>query len=142
MKRFIEVILEHASIFLGNSRASKAIEPDSKEEIKNNIELALYKNASIHVIYGNRSFTGDIVKYDTERQRIIMKNFKRQVTSIINLEDIQKITLVPESVKTSQQQEKKTEQRHNAKGTKKRRCRQWGFEHIGEKIEHQPIKKH
>lgn len=92
---------------LGNSRASKAIEPDSKEEIKNNIELALYKNASIHVIYGNRSFTGDIVKYDTERQRIIMKNFKRQVTSIINLEDIQKITLVPESVKTSQQQEKK-----------------------------------
>ena len=110
MKRFIEVILEHASILLGNSRASKAIEPDSKEEIKNNIELALYKNASIHVIYGNRSFTGDIVKYDTERQRIIMKNFKRQVTSIINLEDIQKITLVPESVKTSQQQEKKTEQ--------------------------------
>ncbi|HFH9842410.1 TPA: hypothetical protein ACGORE_000924 [Streptococcus suis] len=110
MKRFIEVILEHASIFLGNSRASKAIETDSKEEIKNNIELALYKNASIHVIYGNRSFTGDIVKYDTERQRIIMKNFKRQVTSIINLEDIQKITLVPESVKTSQQQEKKTEQ--------------------------------
>ena len=110
MKSFIEVILEHASIFLGNSRASKAIEPDSKEEIKNNIELALYKNASIHVIYGNRSFTGDIVKHDTERQRIIMKNFKRQVTSIINLEDIQKITLVPESVKTSQQQEKKTEQ--------------------------------
>mgnify|MGYP003621259082 CR=1 FL=1 len=82
----------------------------AKEEIKNNIELALYKNASIHVIYGNRSFTGDIVKYDTERQRIIMKNFKRQVTSIINLEDIQKITFVPESVKTSQQQEKKTEQ--------------------------------
>lgn len=74
------------------------------------IELALYKNASIHVIYRNRSFTGDIVKYDTVRQRIIMKNFKRQVTSIIKLEDIQKITLVPESVKTSQQQENKTEQ--------------------------------
>ncbi len=76
MKRFIEVILEHASIFLGNSRASKAIEPDSKEEIKNNIELALYKNASIHVIYGNRSFTGDIVKYDTERPTYYYEKFQ------------------------------------------------------------------
>ncbi|HFI0646139.1 hypothetical protein P7J18_08745 [Streptococcus suis] len=104
MKRFLEVILEQVNIFLGNSKAPKTIEPDSKEEIKNNLELALYKKAAIHVIYGKRSFTGDIVKYDKERQRIIMKNFKRRVTSIINIQDIKKITLVPESVKTSQKQ--------------------------------------
>ncbi|MFI3086690.1 hypothetical protein [Streptococcus sp. 2022WUSS037] len=106
MKRFLEVILEQVNIFLGNSKASKTIEPDSKEEIKNNLELALYKKAAIHVIYADRSFTGDIVKYDKERQRIIMKNFKRRVTSIINIQDIKKITLVPESVKTSQKQTK------------------------------------
>ncbi len=102
MKRFMQAILEQVSIFLGNSKAAETIEPDSKEEIKNNLELALYKKAAIHVIYGDRSFTGDIVKYDRERQRIIMKNFKRRVTSIINIGDIKKITLVPESVKTSQ----------------------------------------
>ncbi|HEM3592875.1 TPA: hypothetical protein U1C11_001890, partial [Streptococcus suis] len=79
---------------------------DSKEEIKNNLELALYKKAAVHVIYGDRSFTGDIVKYDTDCQRIIMKNFKRQVTSIIKIEDIKKVTLVPDSIKTSQQQTK------------------------------------
>ncbi|KPA61295.1 hypothetical protein XK25_08625, partial [Streptococcus suis] len=44
--------------------------------------------------------------YDTDRQRIIMKNFKRQVTSIIKIEDIKKVTLVPDSIKTSQQQTK------------------------------------
>ncbi|WP_029186331.1 hypothetical protein [Streptococcus suis] len=106
MKRFLEVILEQVNIFLGNSKAPKTIEPDSKEEIKNNLELALYKKAAIHVIYNDRSFTGDIVKYDKERQRIIMKNFKRQVTSIIKIEDINKVTLVPDSIKTSQQQTK------------------------------------
>ncbi|HFI0029370.1 TPA: hypothetical protein ACGO2A_000353 [Streptococcus suis] len=106
MKRFLEVIIEQVNIFLGNSKAPKTIEPDSKEEIKNNLELALYKKAAIHVIYNDRSFTGDIVKYDKERQRIIMKNFKRQVTSIIKIEDINKVTLVPDSIKTSQQQTK------------------------------------
>ncbi|HFI0467576.1 TPA: hypothetical protein ACGPAL_001145 [Streptococcus suis] len=106
MKRFLEVILEQVNIFLGNSKAPKIIEPDSKEEIKNNLELALYKKAAIHVIYGDRSFTGDIIKYDTERQRLIMKNFKRRVTSIIKVQDIKKITLVPESVKNSQKQTK------------------------------------
>ncbi|ATZ04152.1 hypothetical protein [Streptococcus suis] len=106
MKRFLEVILEQVNIFLGNSKAPKSIEPDSKEDIKNNLELALYKKDAVHVIYGDRSFTGDIVKYDTDRQRIIMKNFKRQVTSIIKIEDIKKVTLVPDSIKTSQQQTK------------------------------------
>ncbi|HFH9837184.1 TPA: hypothetical protein ACGOVD_001653 [Streptococcus suis] len=106
MKRFLEVILEQVNIFLGNGKAPKTIEPDSKEEIKNTLELALYKKAAIHVIYGDRSFTGDIVKYDIERQRIIMKNFKRRVTSIIKIEDIKKITLVPDSIKTSQKQTK------------------------------------
>ncbi|HFU4109159.1 TPA: hypothetical protein ACGO7N_000230 [Streptococcus suis] len=106
MKRFLEVILEQVNIFLGNSKAPKTIEPDSKEDIKNNLELALYKKAAVHVIYGDRSFTGDIVKYDTNRQRIIIKNFKRQVTSIIKIEDINKVTLVPDSIKTSQQQTK------------------------------------
>ncbi|HFI0938585.1 hypothetical protein [Streptococcus suis] len=106
MKRFLEVILEQVNIFLGNSKAPKTIEPDSKEDIKNNLELALYKKAAVHVIYGDRSFTGDIVKYDTDRQRIIIKNFKRQVTSIIKIEDIKKVTLVPDSIKTSQQQTK------------------------------------
>ncbi|HEM3195106.1 hypothetical protein RFK58_01315 [Streptococcus suis] len=106
MKRFLEVIFEQFTIFLEHGKTPKSIEPDSKEEIKNNLELALYKKAAVHVIYGDRSFTGDIVKYDTDRQRIIMKNFKRQVTSIIKIEDIKKVTLVPDSIKTSQQQTK------------------------------------
>ncbi|HEM4246664.1 hypothetical protein HO412_02040 [Streptococcus suis] len=106
MKRFLEVIFEQFTVFLEHGKAPKSIEPDSKEDIKNNLELALYKKAAVHVIYSDRSFTGDIVKYDTDRQRIIMKNFKRQVTSIIKIEDIKKITLVPDSIKTSQQQTK------------------------------------
>ncbi|MFM0855988.1 hypothetical protein P7J58_08380 [Streptococcus suis] len=106
MKRFLEVIFEQITVFLEHGKTPKSIEPDSKEDIKNNLELALYKKAAVHVIYGDRSFTGDIVKYDTDRQRIIIKNFKRQVTSIIKIEDIKKVTLVPDSIKTSQQQTK------------------------------------
>lgn len=104
MKRFFDVILEQLSLFLGNGKAPTVIEPDSREEIRNKLELALYKRAAIHVIYGDRSFTGDIVTYDSQRQRLIMKNFKRRVTSIIKVEDIRKITLVPDGVKNSQKQ--------------------------------------
>lgn len=102
MKRFLESIFDRINDFLVYRSQPKPMEPATREEIQEYLELAIQKKAAIHVIYGERSFTGDIVKYDKERQRLIMKNFKRRVTSIIRIDEIKKISLVPENIKKSQ----------------------------------------
>ncbi|HFR4576066.1 hypothetical protein HO447_01335 [Streptococcus suis] len=102
MKRFLESIFDRINDFLVYKSQPKPMEPATREEIQEYLELAIQKKAAIHVIYGERSFTGDIVKYDKERQRLIMKNFKHRVTSIIRIDEIKKISLVPENIKKSQ----------------------------------------
>ncbi|MTB64782.1 hypothetical protein GGG87_07215 [Streptococcus sp. zg-86] len=102
MKKFLAFLLYHLNVFLGNQQPYQ----DLKEEYTPNldmIQLALYKKAAIHVIYANKSFTGEIVAFDPDKNRMIVKNFKKNVTSIISLDDIQQISLVPDSVRKSQQ---------------------------------------
>lgn len=103
MKSFLQLILSEVVAFLDNRRAAIPIEPSSKKEIVNTLEVALYKKAAIHVIYGNRSFTGTIVDYDQQRGRLIMKQFERKMTSIIRVKDIKKVSIVPDSIKTTQE---------------------------------------
>ena len=67
------------------------------------IELALRKKQGVHVIFQNKSFTGDIVKYDQERKQLIVKNFKKSMSTIIRISDIQKISLVPHTIRIAQQ---------------------------------------
>ena len=54
-----------------------------------------------------KSFTGDIVKYDQERKQLIVKNFKKSMSTIIRISDIQKISLVPHTIRIAQQKHRK-----------------------------------
>ena len=45
---------------------------------------------------------GDIVKYDKEAGKLILKNFKKNMSVIIAISDIDKLTLVPPTIKQSQ----------------------------------------
>ena len=66
------------------------------------IEQAIQKKTAVHVILAETSFTGDIVKYDTSRQQIIVKNFTRNMTRIIRIGDIKRIRFVPSTVEKAQ----------------------------------------
>ena len=66
------------------------------------IEQAIQKKTAVHVILAETSFTGDIVKYDSSRQQIIVKNFTRNVTRIIRIGDIKRIRFVPSTVEKAQ----------------------------------------
>ena len=66
------------------------------------IEQAIQKQTAIHVILAETSFTGDIVKYDTSRQQIVVKNFTKNVTRIIRIGDIKRIRFVPSTVEKAQ----------------------------------------
>ena len=60
----------------------------------------------VHVIFQTRGFTGDIVKYDQERRQLIEKNFKKSISTIIRISEIQKISLVPNNIRIAQQKER------------------------------------
>lgn len=106
MRRFLGLLLEHLSQFLGLSHTKPAPASPSQQEtaILNTIQLALYKKAAVHVIYGNKSFTGDITKFDPVRQQLILKNFQKNITAILSLKEIQRIRLVPSSIQETQKQ--------------------------------------
>ena len=65
------------------------------------IEEAIQKQTAVHLILSETSFTGDIIKYDQQRQQIIVKNFDKNVTRIIRISDIQRLRFVPSTVQTA-----------------------------------------
>ena len=70
---------------------------------------AIQKKTAVHIIFSETSFTGDIIKYDTERQQLIVKNFTKNMTRIIRISDIRRISFVPTTVQTAQKNRFKKE---------------------------------
>ena len=62
-------------------------QPDQTESnsLTSTIEEAIQKQTAVHLILSETSFTGDIIKYDQQRQQIIVKNFAKNVTRIIRI---------------------------------------------------------
>ena len=86
-------------------------EPDHSkaDSLTSAITAALLKQTAVHIIFSDTSFTGDIIKFDTDRQQIIVKNFAKNVTRIIRIPDIRKISFVPSTVQTAQKNRFKKE---------------------------------
>lgn len=104
MKKFLSFLFYQLNIFLGNHQ----VHHDTKEledfPYLDKIQLALYKKAAVHIIYANKSFTGEIIDFAPDKNRIIVKNFSRNITTIITLDAIQRVSLVPDSIRQSQKQ--------------------------------------
>ena len=108
MKKFLEMILERASEFINYKNDTQDLEEDNAD-ILQMIETALQKKSGVHVIFSDKSFTGDIVKYDTSRQQIVVKNFTKNVTRIIRTTDIKRLRFVPSTVQRAQKNRFKKE---------------------------------
>ena len=89
----------------------RAWSPDHTESnsLTATIEEAIQKQTAVHLILSETSFTGDIIKYDQQRQQIIVKNFAKNVTRIIRISDIQRLRFVPSTVQTAQKNRFKKE---------------------------------
>lgn len=104
MKKHFNLIMDRLRTFIDNEPAQP--NPD-KAAIKLAKLLPILKEAqtrssALHVIYGRKSFTGDLIKLDLDSQKIILKNFTKNISVIIALADIDKISLVPEAISHSQ----------------------------------------
>ena len=86
-------------------------QPDQTESnsLAASIEEAIQKQTAVHLILSDTSFTGDIIKYDSNRQQIIAKNFAKNVSRIIRISDIQRIRFVPSTIQTAQKNRFKKE---------------------------------
>lgn len=104
MKKFTQLLIEKLNLFLGNTIPEPLSDEDlDLKSVMDKIQLALYKKAAVHVIYSDqKSITGEIIKWDEERQQLIVKNFSKNMSAIIRLRSIQKISLVPEGIRISQ----------------------------------------
>ena len=68
------------------------------------IKEAQNKHLALHAIYEDDSFTGDLVKYDAKNGKLILKNFQKNISTIIPIDDIKRLSLVPPTVRKSQLQ--------------------------------------
>ena len=102
MKKFLRTIFEHIREFVEPSKKSPDIVLKTNQ-LLHTILQAQKEHEAVHVIYLDKSFTGDIVKYDQERRQLIVKNFKTSMSTIIRISEIQKISLVPNNIRIAQQ---------------------------------------
>ena len=99
MRQAFQLVLDKLHGFLNGNDDNPQIEDNSLTAM---IEQAIQKKTAVHVILAETSFTGDIVKYDTSRQQIIVKNFSKNVTRIIRISDIKRLRFVPSTVQKAQ----------------------------------------
>ena len=100
MKRFLKMLVDLTSEFLTDQNSNT--EGEDHSSILSVIQLALQKKSGIHVIFQDKSFTGDIVKFDQERDQLIVKNFRQNMSIIIRIPDIKRIRLVPKTISQAQ----------------------------------------
>ena len=106
MRYTFKHVLDKIQDFLSGQDERDYSENDS---LISTIEQAIQKKTAVHVILAETSFTGDIVKDDSSRQQIIVKNFLKNVTRIIRISDIKRLRFVPSTVQTAQKNRFKKE---------------------------------
>ena len=105
MRHKFQQVLDKIHDFLNGHDQADQTESNS---LTATIEEAVQKQTAVHLILSETSFTGDI-KYDQQRQQIIVKNFAKNVTRIIRISDIQRLRFVPSTVQTAQKNRFKKE---------------------------------
>lgn len=106
MRHKFQQVLDKIHDFLNGHEKPDQTESNS---LTASIEEAIQKQTAVHLILSDTSFTGDIIKYDSNRQQIIVKNFAKNVSRIIRISDIQRIRFVPSTIQTAQKNRFKKE---------------------------------
>ena len=110
MKNLIHALKKYAKTYMdfqGQPRDNQLI----FHKLSQTIQEAHEKHLALHAIYEEKSFTGDLVKWDTAHNKLILKNIKHNISAIIPIDAIKNLTLVPPTVRQSQEnhnQEKRT----------------------------------
>lgn len=103
MKKTLRTFMKRLGDFVEMRQKPTVISLKSNK-ISTTIKLAQTEQLALHVIYSDRSFTGDLVKYDKKEGKLILKNFQKNMSVIIPIEKIDRLTTVPPTIRKSQLQ--------------------------------------
>lgn len=98
MANLAKKLLSHVKEFIESSPKAAAVNL-REHHFAQIIHRAKIEDAALHVIYGDKHFTGDVIKFDHDKGQLILKNFTNNVTAIISLTTINKISLVPKTIR-------------------------------------------
>ena len=102
MKGFLKMLAQKAGDFISGKERDSRSQNDQESSILSMIRIAIQKKSSVHIIFQDKSFTGDIIKLDQDRGQVIVKNFKQNMSIIIRIKDIKRIRLVPQTISIAQ----------------------------------------
>lgn len=92
MKNIAQKVSDYLKEFIDPSTKGSVINL-RQNKILTTIHQAKINQQDIHIIYGDRSFAGQLVKCD--RDKLILKNKRQNISIIVPIADIEKVTLVP-----------------------------------------------
>ncbi|MEX2784313.1 hypothetical protein AB3331_03830 [Streptococcus sp. H49] len=101
MKKFFQLLKSYLYEFIEPSAKPKEVTLKANQ-IAYTIKQAQEKHLALHAIYDEKSFTGDLVKYDKKEGKLVLKNFSKNISTIISVKDIDRLSLVPKTVRYSQ----------------------------------------
>lgn len=101
MENIVKKILFQVKEFIEPSPKPSAISL-RKNQLAQLILKAQKEKRALHAIYEDKSFTGHISKYDSVNGKLVLKNMTSKVSTIIDLDKLQKLALVPKSITKAQ----------------------------------------
>lgn len=108
MKKIFAPLVDYVNSLILDKHKPQPIKIHPRRDINKILDQAVAQKSAVHVIYLDRHFTGDIVKFDRQKKQLILKNFKRTMTTIIALDDIKKVSILPNSIQITQESSKKS----------------------------------
>lgn len=95
MKSLLHYFKIHLVNFIENSPTEKKSISLYSNQMIATISKATLEQTPVHIISNSESLTGQIVHYDKEKRRLILNNQSKNLSTVIELKDIQKISLLP-----------------------------------------------
>ncbi|EGJ28162.1 hypothetical protein [Streptococcus porcinus] len=95
MKSFLMLLKSILIDFIDNKPQNKHSISLHSNHLITAINNALQEQAPIHIISHEKSVTGTLIKYDKLEGQVILNDSQNNLTSIIPLNEIEKVTLLP-----------------------------------------------
>lgn len=101
MENIVKKVLSHVREFIEPSPKPSAVIL-RKNKLAQLILKAQRENLALHAINEDKSFTGHISKYDPVQGKLILKNASNKVSIIIDLDQLEKLSIVPKAITQAQ----------------------------------------
>lgn len=97
MKRILRPLYDYLS------QTDKITAQEMKKlQFEETILEAMTQKTDVHIITKDNAYTGKIIRYQTDQEKLVLDHAFEKLSKIIYLDEIKKISVLPTSFNTSQ----------------------------------------